>query len=366
MNRVLPWTLLRYLGMQFLIAVGTVLAGFMVIVFLFDFIETLRRFSAKGDLGIGSIIGMSLLKMPNLAEQTIPFATLFGATWCFARLSRSSELVVARASGLSAWQFLAPSIGLGIVGGALLVAIYNPVAALMIRKEEALEAKYSGSRPSVFGISPTGLWLRQMNREGPAVINAQRVRDQGAALDGVTIVVADTQDRFLGLIKAQGARLRDGYWELTGGEVRWAGRETTPEPIARFGTPLSRAQIEDSFVSPKTMSFWDLPRFIRLAEQAGFRATQHKLHFYTMLSTPLMLSAMILLAAVFALRVQRGRGIGLLIVGAVLSGFVFYFAGNLTRALGLSGVVPVTLAAWAPAAAATLLGVAFLLHLEDG
>lgn len=366
MTRFLPWTLSRYLGLQFLMAVGTVLAGFVIIVFLFDLIEMLRRFSDKPGINLGTVVLMSLLKMPNLAESTIPFATLFGAVWSFARLSRSSELIVARAAGLSAWQFLAPALAIAILGGVFLITVYNPVAAAMIRSEESFEGKYTNRKPSVFGISSTGLWLLQRNREGPAFVNAQRVRDQGTSLDDVRIVALDAQDRFRGVIIAKNAHLEGGYWALTDGQVSWAGRENYPEKVDRFETPLTRAQIADSFASPKTMSFWELPRFIRLAEQAGFTAVPHRLHFYTMLALPLLLCAMILVAAVFALRVQRGRGLGLLVVGAVAAGFLLYFASNLTRALGLSGIVPVTLAAWAPAATATLLGVALLLHLEDG
>jgi lipopolysaccharide export system permease protein len=366
MSDILPWTLARYLSSQFLLAVATVLVGFLAIVFLFDFIEMLRRFADKPDVSFATVLGMSLLKMPNLAEDTIPFATLFGATWSFARLSRSSELVVARASGLSAWQFLAPALALGIFGGIAVIAIYNPVAAAMYEREDSLEAKYYRSRPSVLNVSPTGLWLRQVNHDGPAIINAQRVSDQGASLEDVRIVAFDEHDRFHSLIQAKAAHLEPGYWALDAGEVRWTGRENKPEPIQRFETPLTRSQIQDSFASPKTLSFWELPRFIKLAQQAGFSAIPHRLHYYTMLATPLLLCAMILLAAVFALRVQRGRGLGLLAVGAVTSGFLLYFASSLTRALGLSGVVPATLAAWAPAATATLLGVALILHLEDG
>lgn len=365
MNRAVSWTLVRYLGLQFLTSVGMVLASFLVIVLLFDFVEMLRRFSDRG-VSVGSIFVMSMLKMPSLIEETIPFATLFGATWSFARLSRSSELVVARASGLSVWQFLAPSLAIGLLGGALLITVYNPLAAALIRAEESRESRYTSTRPNILNISQNGLWLRQMNTDGPAILNAQKVSEQGAALEGVQIIALDDRDRFKGLVRAQGARLMPGYWELTGGEARWLGRENAPEKIDRFTTQLTRSQIEDSFASPKTMSFWELRRFIELAGLAGFSAAPHKLHFYTMLARPFLLCAMILLAATFALRVQRGRGLGFLAVGAVASGFLLYFAGSLTRALGLSGIVPITLAAWAPAATATLFGVALLLHLEDG
>ena len=55
-----------------------------------------------------------------------------------------------------------------------------------------------------------------------------------------------------------------------------------------------------------------------------------------------------------------------LVAGGVFTGFVLYFFSDLVFALGLSDSIPVTLAAWTPSGVATLLGIAMLLHLEDG
>ena len=362
----IKWTLARYLGLQFLISVAIVLGGFLVLVFIVDIVAMLQRFGAKEGITFGTIITMSMLKMPNLLEETIPFATLAGATWSFARLSRSSELVIARAAGVSAWQFLSPALLLGFFGGVFLILAYSPLSASMIEREESLEAKYLRSQTSLLDVSATGLWLRQADAAGAAIINALRVKEQGTRLEDVSIYLSQGEDRFVGLITAKVATLEHGRWLLEGGLIRRLGHENQPEPITDFATTLTRTQIQDSFASPKTMSFWQLPRFIKLAEQAGFSALRHRLHYYSMLARPLLLCAMVLLAAVFALRVQRGRGLSMLVVGAIICGFALYAASSFSQALGLAGVVPVTLAAWAPAATATLLGVAFLLHFEDG
>ena len=361
-----PWTLSRYLGLQFAASVATVLGGFMILVFFLDLLEMARRFGDKEGITFITIVSMSILKMPNLAEETIPFATLFGATWAFARLSRSSELIVARAAGVSAWQFLGPALTLGLLCGVLIVTVYNPVAAAMVARYESLEAKFNRSKASITQVSATGLWLRQIDGRGPAILNALGVSEQGTVLDDVRIYLFEDDEKFIGLLTASNAQLRDGYWELSDGEVRWTGRENDPEYVTRHPTSLTKSQIQDSFASPKTMSFWQLRRFIQLAEGAGFSALSHRLHWYSLMSLPLLLCAMILIAATFALRVARGRGMGMLILSAMVSGFLLYFATSLSRALGGSGFVPVTLAALAPSAIATLLGVAFLLHQEDG
>ena len=76
--------------------------------------------------------------------------------------------------------------------------------------------------------------------------------------------------------------------------------------------------------------------------------------------------AMVLIAATFTLRHARQGGGSYVIGGGVLTGFVLYFFSDIVFALGLSDSIPATLAAWTPAGVATLLGLATLLHLEDG
>ena len=56
------------------------------------------------------VAGLSLLHTPAVSEQILPFAVLFGAMASFITLTRKLELVVARAAGVSVWQFLTPPV----------------------------------------------------------------------------------------------------------------------------------------------------------------------------------------------------------------------------------------------------------------
>ena len=114
------------------------------------------------------------------------------------------------------------------------------------------------------------------------------------------------------------------------------------------------------------MSFWALPGFIDTLEQAGFSALRHRLHWHALLAAPLLMCAMVLIAATFTLRHTRRGGTVFVIVGGVLTGFVLYFFSDVVFALGLSDSIPVALAAWTPSGVSTLLGLAMLFHLEDG
>ena len=131
-------------------------------------------------------------------------------------------------------------------------------------------------------------------------------------------------------------------------------------------TNLTISQIQDSFASPETFSFWQLPGFIAVLEKAGFSALQHRLHFDSLLALPLLLAGMTMLSAVFSLRSPRRGRTGALVVIGVVAGFLIYFITNIIYAFGASGSLPISLAAWAPALIVVMFASAALLHLEDG
>ncbi len=358
-------TLSGYIARQYALWFLGFLFGLLGVIVLVSTVDLLDRLASK-KASLGVVFEMVLLKLPFLTQEVMPFTVLFAGLACFWRLTRSHELVVTRAAGISVWQILAPVLGVALVVGVLTVTLFNPVASVLLGRFEELEARYIHNKPSTLAVSRQGLWLRQADPDGQSVIHARRVTHQTMTLHGVIIFRFADQDRFTERIDAARAILRPGAWEL------FDAWQSTPGSRAHFAerlevaTELTREKILDSFAPPETVSFWKLPGFIALLEEAGFSATRHKLQLHRLLAVPLLLSSIILLAASFSLRPQRRGKVGLIIMGGALTGFLLYFLSNFIFALGLSGKIPVVLAAWSPAGVTLMLGLATLLHLEDG
>lgn len=372
----IPFTLSLYIGRHFLIAFLVALLVILGIIGLIELVELIRRASHKEySVPFSIILQMALLKIPYTAERIVPFAVLIGAMLSLSRLSKSSELIIARASGISVWQFLLPEILLAVGLGFLFMGVFNPIASAMISRFEALEAKYITNKPSVLSISPSGLWLRQVESLNVAfnnkqireyIIHAQRISQNDMSLSQVIIFMYGDEHRFIGRMDAPRAQLLPGYWEVETPMLSAPGLSTSQQKNYRLETELSINQIRESFASPKTLSFWQLPGFINTLEKSGFSALRHKLYWHTLLATPIMLAAMIVIGAIFSLRQHRRGKVGMLISGGIVSGFLVYFVSNLVYALGFSGSLPIGLAAWTPPLVAAMLGIAMLLHLEDG
>ena len=133
-----------------------------------------------------------------------------------------------------------------------------------------------------------------------------------------------------------------------------------------LGTELTIDDVEESFSSPETMSFWRLPAHIETLESAGFDASRLRVHYNNLLAQPLLFAAMVLLAASVSMRPARFRGTLKLFAAGVFIGFVIFFLSSFLQALGSSGQIPVFLAAWSPAIISFLLGLSVMMNLEDG
>ncbi len=371
-------TLGLYIAQRFLgIAAGAFVVVFLLVVTV-DLVELMRG-SGDSQAGFADLVGMALLHAPAITITAAPFTVLLASMTCFAMLARSSELVVTRAAGVSVWRLLTPALLAAIGLGIFVVTVYNPLAAAFARKFEVLETRYFERSSSRLSVSADGLWLRQGGLDGQTVIRAQGASVTGGRLWIVNVFQFDRNDRFYRRIDARAARLEDKAWRLTGVR-RWdllsleidnAGSSdiaTRPQLAdeMRIATDLTTESIQESFAPPVTISFWKLPKFIRLLEASGFSSSRHRVHWHSLLAIPVVFFAMVLIGAAFSMRHVRFGGLGYMALGCVLGGFGSFFLSDIAAALGASGAVPVLIAAWAPPLSAVLLALGLLLHLEDG
>ena len=364
----LSHTLSSYIARQYALHFVMVLALFVFLIFSFDIVELMRRAAGKPGIGMGMIFELAALKFPHAMQATFPFAVLFGSMVTFWRLTRSHELVVTRSAGVSAWQFLLPVLVVTILIGLFRIAVINPFAAVMLARFDRIEAVHLKSGSSALTLAAGGVWLRQSGAEGQVVLRASSISVVGSRVELKSVIafLYRGTDRFAGRIDAENAVLGDGYWDLRKAWLHQPEEKAVFAATHRLPTELTLARIQDGFAPPETMSFWDLPNFITSLKAAGFSALRHRLHLHSLLAAPMLMMAMVLLAATFTLRhVRHGGTTGIVGLG-VTTGFLVYFFSDVSFALGLSSGIPVVLAAWTPASVAGLIGIALLLHLEDG
>jgi lipopolysaccharide export system permease protein len=354
--------------MHFLRALIGVFVGVLVLVTLIDYIEMMRRAAGEREVSAWLVAQTSLFRVPQLTERIMPFAVLIGAMSCYLGLSRRNELVVARSAGISAWQFITPALVVALIFGALATTIYNPVAALLNEQSKRLESQIfgGGGRQSSLQASDTGFWLRQKSEDGQSIIHALTSSEQGLRLGGVSVFTFSPDGAYQDRIEAKSASLADGYWVLREARVYGGNEPPIARPTYQLRTNLTSAQVRESFATPESVPFWELPSYIDSAERAGLGAAGYKLQYHKLIARPFLLCAMVLLASAVSLRFFRFGGVQKMVLSGILSGFLLYVLSKVVEDLSKAELMPPLAAAWLPVMVGMLTGFVVLLHQEDG
>lgn len=360
-------TLSRYLALSYVKNLVFFLVILLAVIYLFDTVELLRRAGNQDTLGFGFVAKLGLLKLPEVGQLLFPFIILFSALYTFWQLTRRLELIVVRSAGFSVWEFLAPVLMMAVLIGCLNTALLNPVGASLLKRFEVLENEHLSHKKNFVTVLREGLWLRQITDQGDQVIiHAEDIKLPEWELSNAIILFFDAQDTFERRIDAPQIHLDEGAWVMKDAINHTPNQPSEFYPLISLPTDVTAQDLEESFASPETISFWALPEFIETMEIMGLDSTDMRIHFQSMLAQPLLFAAMVLLAATVSLRPPRQKGALMLILVGIFAGFVIFFLSSFLKALGASNQIPIILAAWSPPIVTALLGISVMLNLEDG
>ena len=367
MIKTLPPTLFFYLARQYMKWVLALLALLLSFITLVDIIELLRRSSEQAEeYSFGYILLVSALNVPQLLDMILPFAVLFGSITCFYSWSRSHEFITARGLGQSIWQALLPVICSCLLIGFFHILVINPISATTSASYEShLDQIVKYRTKTSLSVSSNGVWLRDRTAEHQMIINGQSLTPEEGEIQHAVIYFLNDKGGIDWRLRAERINLQSGAWIIPDA-VRIAnqGVETDLGNIS-VSSVLDKSALLQSTRPPKTINIFSLPKFIDVLGNAGLPVDKYRVHFHQLLSTPLKLLGLAMLAASFTLiHFSRQQRVRLILMG-LGCGFAFYFLSDLIYLLGSTSRLPNQLAGWAPALLICAAGGYFLARVDE-
>jgi len=344
----------------------TILVILSFVVSLSELVEYNKQISNLIDESFYLCLKMTLYKIPINIQNLLPYSFYFGSMMSLIRLSKNSELIIARSSGLNIWYCCLPHLLLAFVIGIFSITVFSSITAVTQTKLSQLEGEYLNKYNNNLQLSGGGFWLYQKEGDKTSIIHADKIEPQNMSLNNVIIFRYTKDNKFFERIDGETTKLEKGYWKIDRGIKTNKDLETSEFIELQLPTKLTSSQIKESFAKPETISFWETLKFIEIIEKAGFNSRKHIIHYNKMLSTPIYLIGMVLLGAIFSVKPIGRHGIGKRLFIAIILAFVIFFLNDVIAALGQGSQASAILAAWIPAFVPIFLSTSILLYLEDG
>ena len=342
-----PRLLDMYVGSRYLRLLSL---AFVSLIFLY-YIGTIIDLSEKvikGQASTTMLLQYLWYSTPQYIVYLMPMATLIAVLGTIGGMTRSSEMTVMRACGVSLYRAAVPLVIFSLLSSGVLFLIQERILAPANREARVLnETIRTGKAPHTLNVDSRN-WLAEEGRIYYYLLFA----GAPASPTLVSLSVFETALKPYRLVAhtyTARAVHGGGQWLGDAGWVRRFGADDRPtrEEFRQMSMAIAApAKFGAASVQADLMTFGQLRAYISRLGDSGFSVAEERVRLQSKIAFPLVTLVMTILGIPFGVTTGRHGalyGVGLAIgLGAVHFLLAYFFI-----AVGSAAVMPAALAAWA-------------------
>lgn len=350
----LPWRpslLDLYVGTLYLRVLALCTAGMLGLYYLAKFIDMSDKLF-KGTASTAMMFEYFWWSTPQYLYYSVALAVLMAAVVTVGALTKSSELIVMRACGISLYRTAVPLLAAALLSALGLYALEERVLGPANRHAKVLDYRIRGQEPKILDQARRWFTGDDGRIYHYAFYNAEQ-REVG------NLTVLRVDDRAAAVRERTFARVATADGDA--GTTAWKGRQgwtrTFEADVAKVSSyaPFDQGQLTlvppDEFVAPiprpEQMTYGELDAYIAGLRQRGQDVREYEVSLYRKVAFPFVTLVMTLIGVPFAVTTGRRGALYGVGVGIVLA-LVYWTMISVFGAFGAGGLMPPLLAAWAP------------------
>ena len=336
----------RYVAWHYLRIVALAFVGLLGIFYIATFIDLSDKLF-KGETTGRVLLEYFWFATPQFVYYVLPISALVATLVTIGLLTKSSELVVMKACGISLYRAAVPLLLLGAVWSGALFGLGETVLADANRRAEAIRHVIRGGSPQTFDVL-NRKWLVSVDG---SIYHYNYLDPRQQELHGLSIYAFDA-DRWK--LARHTFVERASFTDTWAAHSAWSRRftdEIGDMPYDYSATGTLALEPLDYFVTEQPdaerMTYRQLERYIGELRASGFSVVQLAVALQRKLSFPFVTVVMTLIAVPFAVMTGRRGAMYGMAVGLVLA-IAYWIAISVFGAVGSAGQLAPVLAAWAP------------------
>ena len=341
-----PSLLDRYVAKQYLRLVALAFVGLLGIFYITTFLEISDRLF-RGDTTLDMVLEYFWYATPQFVYYVLPISALVATLVTVGLLTRTSELTVMKACGISLYRIALPLFLFSLLWSGTLFGMSESFLAEANRRATELRRVIRGGSPQYVDILQRQ-WL--MGEDG-AIYNYAGFNPVEVMLHELTAYrFAEDEWRLAERLFA-GLAVYEDDWQGRDVWVRQFDEERIPgafEAMAQLELPIAPP---NAFATEppdaERMNYRELERYIGELSASGHDVVPLRVELQRKLSFPLVTLILTLIAVPFAVTIGRHGALSGVGVGILLA-LSYWVLVSVFAAIGSAGMLTPLLAAWAP------------------
>ena len=337
----------KYLINEFLKSFLNIVLIFCCLGWIMNLFEEINYFK-NYDVGIMLPFTLSLMIIPSIIINLLPFIIFLSSMWVFIKLKNNRDILALKTFGFSNSKFLFLFSISAIFISVITLFAFNPITSIIVKYYEDIKGTYDLDKSHLASINNNGIWIREKTNGYTNIIKSQKF--EGDKLINLSIYVFDDEYLLFKRIEASEADISNNPWMIRDGyEIKSSGEKVKKDFMTlEFESTFNKDKLHSIYSNLDTISFLNLITNMEKLIKKGYnpKLLEEKKHFY--LSLPFFLVLMVCLSGIFTLSSNdRKQNVYYILLAIVVCVIIFYLK-NFSTALGATERIPLNLSVWVP------------------
>jgi len=354
----------RYVFKEFWKIFSVTAVGFPILLVIIDLTDHLGQYlSAK--IPVGDVALSYMYWIPESMFMVLPAAVLFATVFSIGAFTRHAELTAAKASGISFYRMILPILLGAVFACGLDLALGEVVPFTNARRSQLLNEDKAQVRAARYNFAFAGefnhVYLIGELHTDSGTIRSLQIERKGSGPEYPTYVLSADHAIY---------RLAKGrpIWTLRQGELSVISDSGPGFSMTFLGARDNHFTVRptDMMAKPRPADeqrYAELTREIRARERSGSDANLLRVSRALKIAIPVTCIIIALFGAPLATSTQRG-GSAFGVAISLATTMIFLLMIQLTKAIGVKGVMSPDLAAWIPSMVFGLFGIILLARVR--
>ena len=318
----------------FTLASKYILINLIIITIFVLFLNLLEisRILEKENTTLGFFLLLSLLKLPTIISEIIPFVVILSIAFLFKNLITNNELISIRNMGFSILDIFKPIAIAIFLFGLFILLFINPLAANFENNFNNLTSKKYPNMYSIKFINE-GMWIKNISEDNNInYINISKINLDN--MNAEEIKILNINNKFNKIIIAEKGQIIDKIFKLQNVSILNINNDKF-EKVEFYNLILNfdKSNIIDSILNFKFIPFYKYKKHVNNLKKFNLHSSEVSLYYLSEILKPIFLVIIGFTVMGFSGKFKRNESFFKVLFISILIGFLIFLLKEIVTTL---------------------------------
>ena len=307
-------------------------------------------------------IYLSLMSSPSIIFEMFPFIFLISTQFFFLKLFTNDEINIFKYSGLKNIKIILILSVISFFIGIFTISVFYSLSSNLQHYYLQVKNQFSKDKLYLAVINKNGLWIKDVVNDQTSIINSSKINNN--FLTDTFISTFDEKFNLIRSLKSNKIDIKDKEWLIYDATI-FENNISQKNDLIKFKSNFNQKRIESLFSNLSSLSLFKLINLRQNYKSLNYSTVDVNLQIYRILTYPLFLVIMTILASIIMLNTKKSNSKFIKIIIGLFCSVIIYYINNLMNVMGSTEKIPLMVSIWTPIIFLSLVNLIMLININE-